>query len=113
MTSISDKLIKIRDTLTPVATKVFHYWRTNVKAPYLIWMEDGEADSFSADNRKKEQQLHGTIDYFTKVEFDPVIDRIQEALNEITRGSRGWSLSGVQYEEDTGLIHYSWDWWVV
>ena len=114
MTTITDKLLRIRDILTPVTTNVYHYWRTNVRPPYLIWMEDAEEDSFSADNVKQDQQLHGTIDYFTKTEFDSTIDAIQAALNQITGYShKGWRLSSVQYEEDTGLIHYSWDWWVV
>lgn len=113
MSSLSDKLMLIRDALAPTATKVFHYWRTNAKPPYLIWMEDGEDQSFSADNRKHEQQIHGTADYFTKLEFDPAIDRIQDALNAVTSGATGWTLTAVQYEEETSLIHYTWDWWVV
>lgn len=113
MSNISEKLMKIRDAITPVAPKVFHYWRTNARAPYLIWMEDSEDGSLHADNRKQEQQLHGTVDYFTKMEFDPVVDAVQAALNDITRGAYGWRLTGVQYEEETSLIHYSWEWWVV
>lgn len=109
--SLTTKLLKIRDALTPVANNVYHYWRTNVKPPYLIWAEDSEENSMFADNHKKEQQIHGTADYFTKMEFDPTIDAIQDALEDVTHS--GWSLSSAQYEEDTGLIHYTWDWWVV
>ena len=108
---LSDKLLRIRDALVPVTTNVYHYWRTNAKPPYLIWAEDAEENSFDADTKKAEQQIHGTADYFTKLEFDPVIDAIQEALEGVSHS--GWSLSSVQYEEETGLIHYSWDWWVV
>ena len=114
MTTITDKLLKIKEALTPVTENVYHYWRTNKRPPYLIWMEDGEENSLPLDNRKAEQQLHGTVDYFTKVEFDSTIDAIQDALNSMTGYShKGWQLSAVQYEEDTGLIHYTWDWWVV
>lgn len=108
--TLTDKLMRIRDALVPLTTNVYHYWRTNVAPPYLIWSEDAEESSFAANTCKVEQQIHGTADYFTKVEFDPVIDAIQDALEEATH--TGWSLSAVQWEEETGLIHYTWDWWV-
>ena len=39
---LTDKLMRIRDALTPVTTHVYHYWRTNLKPPYLLWAEDAE-----------------------------------------------------------------------
>ena len=109
--SLTDKLMRIRDALTPLTDHVYHYWRTNLKPPYLLWAEDAEESSFNANTAKAEQQIHGTADYFTKLEFDPVIDAIQDALENVTHA--GWRLSSAQYEEETGLIHYTWDWWVV
>lgn len=80
----------------------------------MVWQEDGEDNSFRANNRKQEQQLTGTVDYFTRTEFDATIDAVQDALTSMTGGSPlGWQLSAVQYEEETGLIHYTWNWWVV
>lgn len=110
MKSLQSNLQRIQTALVGVTSSCYHYWRAKATPPYLIWAEDGEMDSFESDNHKQEQQLHGTADYFTKTEFDTTVDAIQNALNGIMTG---WRLSSVQYEEDTGLIHYEWKWWVI
>ena len=103
------QLIKIRDALTSIdGLAVYHYWHPRLQAPYCIWAEDGEGDSLWTSNHKKEQIITGTIDYYTKTDFDPMVDTIQEKLNEIE--NLGWSLASVMYEDETGLIHFSWDW---
>ena len=67
---------------------------------YFVWQEDGESVL-------AECAITGTTDLFTKQEFDPWVDAFGEALS-----SHGiaWSLSSVQYEDDTGFIHYEWSW---
>jgi hypothetical protein len=106
MQSLNQTLLKIKTALTAIEElKVYHYWRPRLQAPYCIWAEDGEGDSLHADNKKKEQVISGTIDYFTKEEFDDNVDAIQEALNDI---EIGWELSSVDYEDETNLIHYTW-----
>lgn len=87
---------------------VMHFLRVG-SPPYIVWAEDGEMTSFHADNHKGEQQLTGTVDLFTKTEFDPIADEIQKILNE---EEVGWRLDSVQYEPETNLIHYSWRWYV-
>ena len=47
---------------------------------------------------------------FTKNEDDPLFERIPAALESI---GASWYLNSVQYEDDTGLIHYEWYWEVV
>ena len=61
----------------------------------------------AADDSHAERAVTGTTDLFTKQEFDPWVDAFGEALS-----SHGiaWSLSSVQYEEDTGFMHYEWSW---
>ena len=73
---------------------------------YFVWQEDGE-NVLAADDSHAERVVTGTTDLFTKQEFDPWVDAFGEALS-----SHGiaWSLSSVQYEEDTGFIHYEWSW---
>lgn len=108
------KLMKgLHDELNSVeGARFYHYRRpSNVKSEYGVWAEDGENNSFHSDNGKAEQQIHGTVDYYTLDEFNPVIDAIQQALENVTPG--GWFLSSVQYEDDTNLIHYEWDFEVV
>ena len=109
MTALTEKLRRIHDELNKIeATSFYHYRRPEkVKAEYGIWAEDGEQTSFNGDNRKLEQQIHGTVDYFTLTEFNPVLDEIQEALQRVAPGA--WTLLSVQYEDETNLIHYEWE----
>lgn len=50
-------------------------------------------------------QIDVTVDYYTATEYDPTIDKIQNALN-LAYGS--WTLENVLYEDETALIHYQW-----
>lgn len=109
MKSLQSNLASIQAALVSATSNCFHYFRAKAEPPYLVWAEDGEGVSFHSSNHKEEQQIHGTADYFTKTEFDSTIDDIQEKLNDIMAG---WRLNSVQYEEETGLIHYEWEWWV-
>lgn len=107
MQSVNDKLMKIRDALSHI-DNVHHYLRpAKGKPPFIVWQEDGSATDMWADSRMSEQQIHGTIDLFTETEYDPLVDQIQTALNGVMAG---WSLLSVQYEDETNLIHYEWEW---
>lgn len=110
MRSLQKSLKSLRDILKTVSVpdKVYHYEKpSNVKPPYIVWQEDGESAQFGADNRKAEQQIHGTIDCYTQTEYDPLLDEIQGALN--AADWVGWGLTSVQYEDTTKLIHYEWE----
>lgn len=103
------KIKKIAEALTSIeGLKVYHYYRTQLEAPYCIWSEDMEGNSLQTSNHKVEQAINGTIDYFTQEEFDENIDAIQDALNGVENCY--WSINSIQYEEDTELIHYEWTW---
>lgn len=105
--TLSQKLIKVATMYAGVVQDSYHYWRPVKTAPWLIWAEDGSM-GLAAGNHVAEQALTGTTDYFTKDEFDPAIDDIQEAQNGLE--GFAWSLNSVQYEEETELIHYEWTW---
>ena len=108
--TLQEKLLKLFDRLVLVTNNIYHYKRPeNVQTPFIVWAEDGEDGSFHAGNRKEELRLHGTIDLFTQTEFDAMADWIQDALNGIE--NCGWTLQAVQYEDETGLIHYTYEWW--
>ena len=47
------------------------------------------------------------VDYFTQAEYDPKVDQIQEALNTVE--GCAFHYEGAQFEEDTNLIHSSWE----
>ena len=55
------------------------------------------------------QNIVGTVDLFTKTEFDPLADDVQNVLDEL---GVTWSLESVQYEDETNLIHMEWSWGV-
>ena len=105
--SLKNKLMPMVNALTGITgLKVYHYMRPKLSAPYCIWQEDSEYSALLNDNHKGEQSIAGTIDYYTRVEFDDTIDTIQAELNKVE--NLYWELSSVQFEDDTNLIHYEW-----
>lgn len=110
MLSLQSKLRQIGVRLASITSNCFHYWRPVSQVPCLMWYESGETNSFHADNHKREQNITGTCDFYTKTEFDPLIDEIQNALDDM---ELVWSISSIQYEDETKMIHYEWTWEVV
>ena len=108
---MQDKLKIIPEILLTVTDKVYHYEAMHASDKYIVWAEDSEGSSLEADNYKAEQSIQGTIDYFTKQEYDENVDKIQAALvaNRIS-----FYLNSVQYESPdegyAGYIHYEWVW---
>jgi hypothetical protein len=96
---------KLRAALLTVEPLVGHYHGFKNADKYIVWAEDGAGDAAWANGRMKNQAIEGTIDYFIKEEDDTAIPRMQEALDGI---NISWRLESVQYEENTGFIHYEW-----
>lgn len=105
--TLQNKLRQIGEALAEVTPCCYHYWRPVKDVPCLIWAEDGEDDAANADNHKTEQAIGGTVDFFTRTEFDPLLDDVQEALDGL---GIAWQLESVQFEDETNLIHYEWRW---
>lgn len=103
--NITAKLKKIRNVLNLVHDNVNHYVSDGRYKEYIVWMEDGEGSSLHLDNNKNMQTITGTIDFFTKEEYSPVIDSIQK---ELEKAGISYVLNSVQYEETTQFIHYEW-----
>jgi hypothetical protein len=102
------ELTDLRDGLLTVTTKTYHYAPPeNVRGNYIVWAEDGETATIWADNVKKAKGSAGTVDYFTKTEYDPNIAAIEALFNVL---KIGWKLNSVQHERETGYIHYEWVW---
>ena len=76
---------------------------------YFVWQEDG-ANDLEADGGHAEGAVQGTTDLFTKQEFDPWAEELEQSFNQ--RGV-SWYVNSVQYEEDTGFWHYEWVWEVL
>lgn len=84
-----------------------HYGAHRAAAPYGVWAEDQDV-SPGADNRRSTVILSGSTDYYTKQDFDPNVDAIQDVFD-----AAGWisaQINSVQYEDETGLLHYEWAW---
>lgn len=96
----------LKNLLLSIGPPVFHYFAAGQTVPYIVWAEDGEADSVHADGQKVERAITGTIDYFTKSENDPIVRQIEAALDG--HDGLAWELNSVQYENGTGYIHYEW-----
>ena len=99
------QLTNIRDILLTVTPDVSHYHAQNKPDKYIVWAEDGQKGSLYGDNQMTEQVIQGTIDYFTKQEYDPNVKKIQKALND---NEISYRLNSIQREEETGYIHYEW-----
>lgn len=95
----------IKNALLTVTNKVYHHDATGAKGNYIVWAEDGSGDTVFADGVMQEQVITGTIDYFTKIEYDPLFGAIQDALK--TAGIP-FRLESIQHESDTKYIHYEW-----
>lgn len=99
------KLQDLRDALLKITPNAFHYHAHKQTDSYIVWAEDSQGDAGHGDNRMTIQTIQGTIDYFTKTEFDPVFNEIQQALNNL---DMAWRLNSIQHEDETGYIHYEW-----
>lgn len=73
---------------------------------YIVWQEDGE-NALPGDGIHAERAVTGTSDLYTKIEFDPWVDALQASFDQ---SGIAWSLVDVEFEEDTGFYHWSWDW---
>lgn len=110
--TISDELKIVRDLLVSVCGNdiVFHYHRPPNMKRYVVWAEEGEETSFGANNRKEELKLTGSIDVYTPIEFDPLIDALEIAFSQSERVSA--VITAAAYDTDVDLIHYTWQFWV-
>lgn len=100
----ADKCIK--DALLTVTQKVYHYQAPpDEDAPYIVWMEYGQADSIWANNRMVAQSMQGVIEYYTPDENDPAVEAIQHAL---TAAGIAFALDEIEFDKETGLICHVW-----
>lgn len=93
------------EEVLPSAT--FHYFAAENLDKYIVWAEDGQAEALHGDNKMDIQIKQGTVDLFTRDEYDPLFDSIQNAMND---AGMSWRWESTQYEEDTEYIHHEWVW---
>lgn len=116
MLSMQNKLYNFYMALTDLeelGCKVYHDDAVSRSAfPYLVWSEQAEDESFNADGKKQNQAIMGIVNYYTMTEFDPIVDAIQNVLNDVE--GLTWSLdSRTPYDptfDDNNVMSYSWTW---
>lgn len=100
----------IKQALDSTGLPFAHYgWAKNARElahDYGVWAEDSE-DALFADNKHAERMIEGTIDYFTRDPSGAPMATIEAALNTVPIA---WYLNSIQFEDDTGYIHYEWVW---
>lgn len=88
-----------------------HYFQT-ARGNYTTWheymrMPDTTDDVHYGEDEEDGDEARGgwrfQIDRFTKLEFDPVVDKIEAALTDHDNVSYSYQ---VDYEQDTGYIHH-------
>ena len=99
---------KIISAHTRVTAAVSHSERLK-SSRYFVWQEDGTNDLI-ADGRHAERAVTGTTDLFTKKEFDPWAEQIEQSFEAF---GISYERNSVQYEPDTGFYHYEWVWEVL
>lgn len=102
-------LDRLRDALAELGAAYHYFAQPNAVPPYIVWAEDGSED-LEGDNVHTEAGYSGTIDLYTKTEDDPLTADIRGVLDGL---ECAWYLNSVQYEAETGLLHYEWVWGLV
>lgn len=82
-------------------------WSHAPSGDYGTWSETGGTE-FKAGGIVAEQVMEGVVDYFTRDDSGTPQADIQKALKD---AGIIFTLGAVQYENDTGYIHYSWDYY--
>lgn len=98
---------RVRDALLTTGVPVSHYQAVKKTDRYIVWAEDGWGDAVWGDGALAERAIQGTAHYFTRMEYDPTVERIEQALTEAGIPFR---LGSIQFEEQTRYMHYEWIW---
>ena len=109
MKSLNSKLKEFAELLRYTSTnEIYHYDATGDKGDrYIVWQEEGESDPLFLDNQLDEITIKGSLDIYTKVEFDDLVD---EVIDLFHKNTVSFNLISVDYETNSNYIHYSFDW---
>lgn len=95
----------VKTALLTVEVPVNHFTAIRKTDCYIVWAEDSGGGTLWAGDRLEDAVVQGTIDYFTRTENDPNVQKIVSALNNAEIPCR---LNSIQREDETGYIHYEW-----
>lgn len=96
---------ELKAALVETGYKFAHFaWSAAPVGDYGTYGEDSGND-LVADGMHVESGIDGYINYFTRDDTGEPKQVIEAALNGLRIP---WYLNSVQYENDTGYIHYEW-----
>lgn len=104
MKSLKSILAPLKAALLTVTDKVYHYEGLKDDDRYIVWAEDAD-NSVNGDNKIIGQAIQGTVDYFTSLEYDENVDKIQNAMND---AGVAFYLSTQLYDDETKKMQYQW-----
>lgn len=79
-------------------------WSKAPDGDYGVVSESGGEDLVS-DDVHLERGTEGTVDLFTRDDTSAPRNAVEAVLNA---AGAAWHLNSVQFEDDTGYIHYEW-----
>lgn len=81
-----------------------HGWSKAPEGSYGVWAEESGED-FTANGKHAERGTRVAIDLFTRDDTRAPRDAVEAQLDAL---GWPWRLDAVQYENETGLIHWLW-----
>lgn len=75
-----------------------------LRSDHGVYAEDDELTLY-ANNARAERVMQGTIDYYTRDDSGAPKGTVEAALDAY---KVPYHLNSIQFEEDTGFIHYEW-----
>lgn len=94
---------KLKTALDATELKFAHFgWSKAPSGDYGVFAEDGE-NAMHGDQLHAETAMRFTVDYFTRSDSDTIRTTIEAVLEPFA-----WYLNSVQFEDDTGFVHYEW-----
>lgn len=94
-------LAALQSTLIPFAA---YGWDHAPAGTYGVVSLEGQEESLPGDDRINAQSIRGSIDLYVKGVGTDAPQAVQDAINGVV----AWRLNSVQYEDDTGLVHWEW-----
>ena len=96
---------RLHNALNATGYPFEHYgWSKAPDGDYGVYAEDSGED-FVANDVHLERGTVGTVDLFTRDDTSAPRDAVEAVLNA---AGASWYLNTIQFEEDTGYIHYEW-----
>lgn len=96
---------ELKSALDSTGYSFAHFgWSKAPSGDYGVYAEDS-ANDLIANGKHIEKVLQGTVDYFTRDDSGAPKTAIETALDGI---GIAWYLNSIQFEDDTGYIHYEW-----